>query len=586
MALENKEKVTDCMKSKVKIFAPAISVVMPVHNSSNFLRKSIESVISQEFGDFEFIIVDYGSSDGSVDIIRSYDDERIRTILKINSRIEALNTAIGMAKGKYIAYVDAQGKMPSDRLAVQYAFMETNKNIDISTGWTEFAGEDGSMEKIPPEHNGIAYSLIYGNRMIFPAAMFKKSIFKRKRLKYKQYSPAEDYKMWTDMIDAGFRFASLQQPLNIYEKSGSLQITRSRTNESEYVETKIKLEYLNRIIERIASDDERYVNLMNSLVEATNNNLINTANMTEFIENIYMDFLKKESLMIKHKRIMNFLKKRYLYIIDKYKNATTKYKRSKIENTSPIWVCWWQGEDKEPDIVKSCIKSIYHNSGEHPVHIITKHNYTEYINIPDYIIEKAECGIISLTFLSDILRVNLLYEFGGYWIDATVLMTGPLPEEKKTDFFSIRTLPDLMFVANGRWASYLLGCGKHCLLFDFTRTFLHEYLKKENVVLDYFLIDYIFALAYDIILDIKRMIDRNKCYIPCIYKMEAMLNVPFSASIFDGICSHAHFHKLSWKRRYEKMTENGELTIYGYLVNREFDNYYIHNTGYEVADIL
>jgi hypothetical protein len=281
-----------------------------------------------------------------------------------------------------------------------------------------------------------------------------------------------------------------------------------------------------------------------------------------------------EELRAKHERIKDVLKKKYLYIIGKYRDSCPAGNVSFIEKTSPVWVCWWQGEADMPDVVRICYESICRNSGSHPVKLVTKENYTEYVHLPDYIIEKANSGIITITHLSDILRMNLLYEYGGYWMDATILLTKTLLEEKNIEFFTTRTVSNLFYVADSRLAMFLIGGSRYCLFFDFTRTFLHEYWKRENVMIDYFLIDYITALAYDNIPAIKELIDRNGCYMPNIFDTAFVLNKPFEDDKFNRICRNAYFHKLSWKCSYAITTEKGEQTLYGYLLTKLLPEYF------------
>ncbi|MDR1223237.1 MAG: glycosyltransferase [Tannerella sp.] len=556
---------------------PAISVVMPVYNAGKHLRQSMDSVLSQTFEDFEFIIVDCGSDDESVSIVESYSDSRIRPVLHADSLAGALNTGISQAKGNYIARMDACGTMVPDRLAIQYEFMETHFLTDVSTGWIQFDGNAETVEKCPSGHSEIACSLAYGNSSTCSTIMFGRTLFNRKKLKYKNYPFAEDYKMMTDMIGKGFRFAGIPQTLGIYRRD-EMPFNRPEETEIQQTVLKIRLNYINQVMELIVKKDERYLNLMSSLIETANNDLISIKNLTDFIGNIYAGFLRTEELRTKHAYIMDILKKKYAHIIRKYRDSNAADNIFFIERTSPVWVCWWQGEANMPDIVKICYRSICRKAGSHPVKLVTKENYAEYVRLPDGVIEKVNSGVITVTHFSDILRMNLLYEYGGYWIDATVLLTGTLREDKSVEFFTVRTVPDLTYVADGKWTIFLTGGGKHGLLFDFTRAFLHEYWKKENKLMDYFLTDYITALAYENIPAIKKMIDRNDCYMPSIFDAATILNKPFDAGTFNNICRKTNFHKLSWKYSYTTVTESGEPTLYGYLLKSEY-------IGLEYSDI-
>ena len=108
---------------------PKISIVMSVYNEEKYLREAIESILNQTYKDFEFIIIDDGSTDKSAHIIKSYNDPRIVLIQQNNTGLSpALNTGIKAAKGKYIARMDADDISHIDRLKYQITYMEKHKD--------------------------------------------------------------------------------------------------------------------------------------------------------------------------------------------------------------------------------------------------------------------------------------------------------------------------------------------------------------------------------------------------------------------------------------------------------------------------
>ncbi len=110
----------------VRVLLP-ISVVMSVYNGERYLRKAIESILDQTFADFEFIVVDDGSSDGSAGMIKSYPDPRVKLVQQGNRGLSAaLNVGLRLAQGRYIARMDADDISMPNRLAVQYQFLETH----------------------------------------------------------------------------------------------------------------------------------------------------------------------------------------------------------------------------------------------------------------------------------------------------------------------------------------------------------------------------------------------------------------------------------------------------------------------------
>lgn len=106
---------------------PAVSVCMPVYNASRYLRECIDSVLSQTFADFEFLIADDGSDDDSAAIVESYADPRIRLIRREHGYIASLNCLLDEARGRYIARMDADDVMLPDRLRLQFDYMEATQ---------------------------------------------------------------------------------------------------------------------------------------------------------------------------------------------------------------------------------------------------------------------------------------------------------------------------------------------------------------------------------------------------------------------------------------------------------------------------
>lgn len=124
--------------------------------------------------------------------------------------------------------------------------------------------------------------------------------------------------------------------------------------------------------------------------------------------------------------ILEELKKKYSDILKQY--SIYEEPQNTITSDCPIWIFWGQGEDQMPSLVRCCYQSILKNAKEHPVHLITIKNYYEYVDIPNYIIEKFNEGKITWTTFSDIIRVSLLAKWGGLWLDATIYLTQPLPD--------------------------------------------------------------------------------------------------------------------------------------------------------------
>ena len=112
----------------------SVTVAIPMYNAAPHLRECLDSVLAQTFRDFELLIVDDGSTDDSVDIVRSYTDPRIRLLLNRHDYIGSLNLLLCEARGKYIARMDADDVMVPQRLALQFAYMEAHPDVDLLGG--------------------------------------------------------------------------------------------------------------------------------------------------------------------------------------------------------------------------------------------------------------------------------------------------------------------------------------------------------------------------------------------------------------------------------------------------------------------
>ena len=132
---------------------PKISVIMSVFNGSKFLADAIQSILNQTFKEFELIIVDDGSTDNSLNIIRSFEsaDSRIKVISKLNEGLaKSLNAAISASQGDFIARMDADDISYKNRLEKQYEYMQKNKSIDLCGCSMDIIDEHGNVtsEKI------------------------------------------------------------------------------------------------------------------------------------------------------------------------------------------------------------------------------------------------------------------------------------------------------------------------------------------------------------------------------------------------------------------------------------------------------
>ena len=268
---------------------PVISVVMSVYNSERYVREAIDSIINQSFADFECIIVDDGSTDGTKDIIRSYDDGRIVLVENRHDFIESLNMGMKRAKGKYIARMDADDIMHPDRLKIQHTIMETEPSITVCGTWMNIFGNDTSNRVF-----GIGDGLIE-----FPLLMFLQSFFisnsstmihsdflRKNRIQYrKEYVYAEDYKLWIEVAMHGGTFYVESQPLVNYRISES-QVTKRKRGEQKAASEQILREILYYLLDKNSECYPELTTFSKSLSELHKKELISFAEMLQMAHRI------------------------------------------------------------------------------------------------------------------------------------------------------------------------------------------------------------------------------------------------------------------------------------------------------------
>lgn len=213
-----------------------------------------------------------------------------------------------------------------------------------------------------------------------------------------------------------------------------------------------------------------------------------------------------------------------------------------------VWVCWFQGEDELPPIVRKCYQSIKNHAGNHPVVLITVYNFKEYVKIPDFILKQYESGILKQAHFADIIRVNLLAQQGGLWLDATILMTNPIDESVfSIPFWSIKTKNVGYFVSQCRWAVFVLSAQPQSRLFSKVALCFEEFLKKSNLFIDYFMFDQFIVMLYKSDMEIKKAIDAVPFNNPNIHGLDSRLEDVYDAEKLNQLKSNTGIFKLSWK---------------------------------------
>lgn len=208
--------------------SPSVSVILPVYNGSLYLRRSIDSILSQDFSDFELIIINDGSSDDSAEIIKQYSDPRIHYFYQGNQGLaNTLNRGIDLARGKYIARQDQDDVSKPNRLSLQVAFLDENSEYALVGSAAEIwvnGKKSPRVLKHPTSDAELRFGLLFRNYFVHSSVLIRRDIL----LELGGYctdperQPPEDYELWS-RISRSYKLANLIEPLVSYhEVSGSM----------------------------------------------------------------------------------------------------------------------------------------------------------------------------------------------------------------------------------------------------------------------------------------------------------------------------------------------------------------------------
>nr|WP_315177554.1 glycosyltransferase [uncultured Flavobacterium sp.] len=226
---------------------PEITVLMPVYNCELYIKDALESILSQTYVDFEFLIIDDASTDKTVSIIKSYCDSRIQLIEKpANSGYtNSLNQGLKLAKGKYIARMDGDDISFPERFAKQVAYLEANPESVVCGTSYEILGED-KLVLIPESHNVIKLAMLRSNCIAHPSVMIRKKTLEEFSIAYDTTKePSEDYALWVQLLAVG-KLHNLQEVLLKYRMHNN-SVSRKRVEEQEKRAIEIKLELLSHL---------------------------------------------------------------------------------------------------------------------------------------------------------------------------------------------------------------------------------------------------------------------------------------------------------------------------------------------------
>lgn len=259
-----------------------LSVVMPAYNAGKTIKESIDSILNQSFKDFEFIIINDGSTDNTEDVIHSYGDKRIRYLKNDVNRgiIYTLNRGIIESKGKYIARMDSDDISLSTRFEKQITILESRPNVIVcGTLISPFGSKmkKTNLTKLQLHDLKMKEQLAITTCFAHPTVIIRKSVLLNNDIKYDEnFKNAEDYKLWIDLMEYG-EYYTVSEKLLLYRLSDS-QISQTNNPITEKSVSKCREVYLLKSVDKhVVSDIRQYginIQLITKLKKQTDNKKI------------------------------------------------------------------------------------------------------------------------------------------------------------------------------------------------------------------------------------------------------------------------------------------------------------------------
>ena len=262
-------------------------------------------------------------------------------------------------------------------------------------------------------------------------------------------------------------------------------------------------------------------------------------------------------------KIKQKLWKHYIGVLRNFDNNYSK-EEYPMQKSNKVWVCWMQGLEQAPALVQRCYRSLQDNLKGKEIVLLTESNFDQYVHIPDFIIEKLHKGIITRTHFSDILRLELLIQQGGTWIDATVFCSGgDIPKYMMEDEFFIfqKVKPGSDGSAINMSSWFMSAWSNHKFLLA-TRELLYAYWRKNDRMIDYFLLHLFMMIVKDYYMEEWKQIIPYPNSLP--HVLQLMQFEKFDHRRWNAACKASPFHKLTYKVKEEDTRKEG--TFYRYVM--------------------
>lgn len=270
----------------------------------------------------------------------------------------------------------------------------------------------------------------------------------------------------------------------------------------------------------------------------------------------------------KHRNIFLWLEQNYPDEIKKMAHAHLSFEPDRVKR---IWVMWWQGLDNAPVLVKKCTAILKDKSQDYELVFLDKNNYADYVDIPTYITEKFNRGKISVANYSDVIRMALLYKYGGFWIDSTVLVRDGWDKNySELPFFSIKNHLTCIdgAVSKFRFATFFMFSKKKNTYFGLIRDFLFDYWKRQESTIDYMLIDYVMLMICHHNKEFQDMLDKVPYTNENVHTLRNHMGEEYTPERFNELTKDTQIFKLTYKDFLIPKVRGVKSTIMQYFLEK------------------
>ncbi|GIM30258.1 glycosyl transferase [Clostridium polyendosporum] len=323
---------------------PKVTIFMPVYNSEEFISETVESILSQTFTDYEFLIVDDGSTDKTLDIIERYNDPRIKVVK--NEKNMGLpytrNLGLQLSRGEYFALIDADDICYKDRIKTQVDFLDNNDNVGVVSTHVKVFGKMSIKDNIrlhaffnkKLNSEEIKAKLIFSNFISNPSAMIRKSVLIENNIKYRaEYSSGQDYGLWIDLLTKT-NFHIISKKLLKY-RFGHGNVTQKSKSKREAIHKILSKQLFENINLSYNEDD---INALTTIMLKNKdvNNITDLENIYALLEKLCNHNIENgifnNSLLMKEIQMQRY----YFFVNAKLNNISLENTKYKFERLNAI----------------------------------------------------------------------------------------------------------------------------------------------------------------------------------------------------------------------------------------------------------